>query len=65
MNRGTKRQKGGAEKKRDKIKKALLFEGEKCAKLDSFFCCGKEQAPSQFVNCMTVRQMFLLWSGWL
>ena len=37
MNRGTKRQKGGAEKKIDKIKKALLFEGEKCAKLDSFF----------------------------
>lgn len=37
MNRGTKRQKGGAEKKREKIKKALLSEGEKCAKLDSFF----------------------------
>lgn len=40
MNRGgggIKRRKGGAEKKRDKLKRALLSGGEKCAKLDVFF----------------------------
>ena len=38
MNRGIKRQKGGAEKKRAKSRKLLLADGEKCAKLtDSFF----------------------------
>ena len=38
MNRGIKRQKGGVEKTREKSRKLLLADSEKCAKLtDSFF----------------------------
>ena len=37
MNRGIKRQKGGAEKKREKSRKLLLADSEKCAKITNLF----------------------------
>ncbi|XP_060756525.1 pleckstrin homology-like domain family B member 3 isoform X2 [Neoarius graeffei] len=51
MNRGgTKRHKGGAEKKREKLKRALLSGGKKCAKLDVFFSSTATSTSSASID---------------
>ena len=53
MNRGIKRQKGGAEKKREKSRKLLLADSEKCAKLTDLFFKPPSAASASSTSAST------------
>ena len=53
MNRGIKRQKGGAEKKRAKSRKLLLADSEKCAKLTDLFLKPRSAALASSTSAST------------
>ena len=50
MNRGIKRQKGGAKKKREKSRKLLLADSEKCAKLQPSAALASSTSASTSVQ---------------